>query len=113
MNTLKTDISFVPKFALGRIEVQTSVRKFLSEEEILVALGRHVVGDWGVVGSSLWIVNAFALINGTTVWSEYLSLSGENYYIHTSLACGETVVYSDEDVANYDKELGKKLDRKG
>jgi hypothetical protein len=71
------------KFSLGRIVKTSNIQASVSDEAILLALKRHVVGDWGDVGEEDRQSNEDALKNGDRLVSIYHSESGVKFYIIT------------------------------
>ena len=70
-----------PKFALGRTTITAGALAVLTHEEVLSALGRHVVGDWGDVDPDDWRANERALREGGRLVSVYRS--SRKFYVIT------------------------------
>lgn len=70
-----------PKFPLGRTTITAGALSALSHEDVLAALSRHVVGDWGEVDREDWNANERALCEGGRLVSVYRS--SRKFYVIT------------------------------
>ena len=52
-------------------------------DELLVALTRHLSGDWGELDEHDWQANESALLEGTRLLSAYVASNGERFWIIT------------------------------
>ena len=52
-----------PRFALGYTVIKPKALKMLTPEEVIAALGSHVVGEWGEVGQTVFEANEEAVEN--------------------------------------------------
>jgi len=72
------------QFDLGQIVITRHALNELSEEEVGVALERHLSGDWGELNSFDWEQNELALINGNArLFSVYKNQAGTVFWIIT------------------------------
>lgn len=87
------DYSYVPKFNLGQLCDSTTAAECLSNEDVMVALGRHLVGDWGLVKLLGYVENVDAIARGSgQIVSAYCTAYGEDFYVVTDLGMKQTVV---------------------
>lgn len=70
-----------PKFPLGRTLITAGALAALSHEDVLAALSRHVVGDWGEVDREDGDANERALRDGGRLVSVYRS--SQKFYVIT------------------------------
>ena len=71
----------VPRFALGHTVITAGALAVLSHDDVLAALGRHVVGDWGEVDAPDWNANERTLLEGGRLVSVYRS--SRKFYVIT------------------------------
>ena len=71
------------RFSLGRILATRQARERLSDEDIGLAILRHVSGDWGDVCSEDWEANTRALETGARLLSAYVSWDAIRFYLIT------------------------------
>jgi hypothetical protein len=71
-------------FPLGRIFVAGEVLDVAGASEIIAALHRHQMGDWGECTPSDWKWNDEALAEENTIYSAYRSNTGVRFTIVTS-----------------------------
>lgn len=76
------------KFAMGKLLATPGALKALEEagETALSLLGRHLRGDWGIVGSDDAKLNDEALKDGTRLLSAYRLKTGVKVWIITETA---------------------------
>ena len=82
----------VSRFPLGRVVITTNAARHLSSDEILAALRRHGLGDWGDTHPEDAGQNDLALRNGDRVFSVYRSRSGHTFWIITEWDRSATTV---------------------
>lgn len=87
----------VEKFPLGQVVATTSASNTIPLEEVLVALGRHVRGDWGSLEKADWDANERALRHGGRLFSAYLSSQNVKFWIITEWDRSVTTVLLPED----------------
>ena len=88
-----------PRFSLGQTVITPRARNLLTQEEVIAALGSHVVGEWGEVASTVLAANEEAVENDELVVSAYRSPSADTrFYVLTSADRSVTAVFlPDED----------------
>jgi hypothetical protein len=83
-----------PRFALGYTVIKPKALKMLTPEEVIAALGSHVVGEWGEVGPTVFEANEEAVENDEPVVSAYRSPSTDTrFYVMTSADRSVTTVF--------------------
>ena len=87
----------IAKFRLGKIVSTLNALARLTQEDILLAIGRHQAGDWGDVSEHDRAANQRALIEGTRLWSVYHAASGRKFWLITEANRASTVVLMPED----------------
>ena len=77
-----------PKFPLGQVVATPGALEALqaSGQTPDFFLGRHVTGNWGVVGEEDWALNDQALKDGSRLLSAYRTLKGVKLYVITEAA---------------------------
>ncbi len=103
----ENDYSFIPKFELGGICDSPGASECLSAEEVMIALGRHVVGDWGDVRTHGWNANctAVAAQSGEIV-SAYWTMCGERFLVVTDLTLRQTLLVLSKEAPKYMERVG-------
>ena len=86
-----------PRFVLGRVVATPGALKGLREEEILSALRRHVVGDWGDLCDEDRQENQLSLREGFRLLSSYRSGSGVKFWVITEADRSATTVLLPEE----------------
>jgi len=87
----------VPKFALGQIVATRNAVHSLPADEILNALFRHALGDWGTLCEEDWKANEEALESGGRLLSVYQIARGVKFYVITEWDRSVTTVLLPED----------------
>lgn len=72
-----------PRFPPGVIVSTPGALTRVPPDELLVALTRHLSGDWGELDEHDWQANESALLEGTRLLSAYVASNGERYWIIT------------------------------
>ena len=85
------------KFPLGQVVSTPNAIQSLSHADILPALARHVVGDWGDVDAEDREANDQAVVNGTRILSAYRAANGTKFWIITEADRSVTTVLLPED----------------
>jgi len=81
---MENDFSYVPKFELGPICDSPGVKETIPDEDVFVALGRHLVGDWGEVNGTDGDLNWEAISSGIgLIISRYRSATGVRFIVFT------------------------------
>lgn len=86
-----------PKFALGQVVATPAALNHLLPDDILVALGRHVRGDWGTLEAEDRRENERALTEGCRLLSAYQSRHNIKFWIITEADRSVTTVLLPED----------------
>ena len=86
-----------PRLHLGTVVITSNAASVLENHEVLAALGRHLRGDWGEVGSEDSSANERALVERTRVLSAYRSSDGVRFWIITEADRSLTTVLLPED----------------
>ena len=87
----------VAKFRLGKIVSTPNALDRLTQDDILIGIGRHQAGDWGDVDTHDRTANERALIEGTRLWSVYHSAAGIKFWLITEADRSHTTVLLPED----------------
>ncbi|MGC6504946.1 MAG: CHC2 zinc finger domain-containing protein [Coraliomargaritaceae bacterium] len=86
-----------PKFSLGRTVATQSVVNSIPADEVRIALGRHLSGDWGDLEDEDRQANEQALVDGSRLFSVYHSSTGIKFYIITEADRSATTALLPED----------------
>jgi len=87
----------IAKFRLGKIVSTPNALDRLTQDDILLAIGRHQAGDWGDVDEHDRAANERALVEGTRLWSVYHTESGVKFWLITEADRSATSVLMPED----------------
>ena len=87
----------IAKFRLGKIVSTPNALDQLTQEDILLAIGRHQAGDWGDVSEDDRAANELALIEGRRLWSVYHAGNGVKFWLITEANRSHTSVLMPED----------------
>jgi hypothetical protein len=71
------------KFSLGQMVATPNALASIPNDEILLALSRHILGDWGTLDPEDVQANDRALQNGGRLFSSYLSSQNVKFWIIT------------------------------
>ena len=83
-----------PRFDLGQTVITERALMALRHEEVIAALGRHVLGEWGEVAASRSRANEAAVLHDGPVVSAFDSPSaGETFYVLTTADRSVTTVF--------------------
>jgi hypothetical protein len=85
------------KFSPGQIVATPKALISIPNEEILLALSRHIRGDWGTLDPHDVNVNENALKHGGRLFSEYQSTRNVTFWIITEWDRSVTTVLLPED----------------
>jgi hypothetical protein len=86
-----------PIFPLGQLVATPNALAHLTREEMLIALGRHANGDWGLLEADNKAANEKALIKGTRLISAYETAGKVRFWIITEADRSATTVLLPED----------------
>lgn len=88
-----------PRFYLGQTVITPRARKALTQEEVIAALGCHVIGDWGELTPPLREANERAVDEHMPVISAYRSTAtGTKFYVFTTADRSSTTVLLPDEV---------------
>ncbi len=85
------------KFSLGQMVATPNALAHISNDEILLALSRHVRGDWGELDKEDLESNERALKTGGRLFSRYVSSQQIPFWIITEWDRSVTTVLLPED----------------
>ena len=86
-----------PRFQLGRLYITPAAAAALPHDEVLTALARHAVGDWGTVIGEDRQANERALQAGGRLLSAYVASNSRKFWIITEWDRVSTTVLLPED----------------
>lgn len=86
-----------PLFPLGRTVTTSTALDTLNQEDVVVALRRHVSGDWGDVDDHDRAANDLSLRDGSRLLSVYTDRNGTTFWIITEADRSSTCVLLPED----------------
>jgi len=86
-----------PKFPLGDIVATPNALNKIPNDEILLALSRHISGDWGKLDPEDSAANERALRSGGRLFSEYHSTRNVKFWIITEADRSVTTVLLPQD----------------
>ena len=84
-------------FEHGQVYWTDRAHEELMNEEVSVALGRHVRGNWGLVGDEVAEQNDRCIRSGHQILSCWKSPSGQRYWLRTNAERTETTVFLAEE----------------
>jgi hypothetical protein len=90
-------VEFRPKFPPGRVVITANAARELSQEDVSLALRRHLRGDWGELEHADWQANERALLVGCRLLSAYTSQTGLRYWIISEPDRSATTILLPED----------------
>jgi hypothetical protein len=85
------------KFSHGRIVITDNAAEQLSIQDVSVALGRHLQGDWGDLAAPNRQDNERGLLEGCRLLSAYQTGAGVRFWIITEPDRSRTTVLLPED----------------
>lgn len=86
-----------PKFDLGQVLITLPAQSALASEDVMAALTRHSVGDWGDCCKEDWNENELSLREGFRLFSVYHDRKGTKFWIITEADRSATTVLLPED----------------
>jgi hypothetical protein len=86
-----------PTLPLGQLVATPTALANITQEDITVALRRHVMGDWGDVCAEDKLLNDRALVEGTRILSAYHAANGTKFWIITEADRSVTTMLLPED----------------
>lgn len=84
-------------FRLGQTVITPTAAKEVDASEVLAALRRHALGDWGELGAEDKRSNDSAVTTGARILSAYTSTAGRRFWIITEADRSVTTVLLPED----------------
>ncbi len=87
----------VARFRIGRIVATPNALSRLTQEDILLAIGRHQAGHWGDVDEHDRQENELSLKQGFRLLSVYHSANGTKFWLITEADRSVTTVLLPED----------------
>jgi hypothetical protein len=85
------------RLSLGQTVITRGAREVLTNQDVLVSLGRHAKGDWGDVCDEDWRSNENALRVGARILSVYRSECGVKFWIITEADRSATTILLPEE----------------
>lgn len=86
-----------PLFPVGELGASRNAIAVIPYDELLLALGRHMNGDWGNVDAEDHAANERALQEGTRIFSVYHTRQGVKFWIITEADRSRTTILLPED----------------
>jgi hypothetical protein len=86
-----------PKFHLGKIVATRHAHSVLEHADMVAALARHIIGDWGDLDEHDRAQNEVALVENTRLLSSYQSSGSIKFWIITEADRSVTTVLLPED----------------
>ena len=94
---MTTTVLPIAKFRLGKIVSTPNAVEQLTQEDILIAIGRHQAGDWGDMDEHGRDENELSLKLGMRLWSVYHAANGVKFWLITEAERSHTTVLLPED----------------
>lgn len=85
------------KFSLGQVVITTNAAAQLQQPDVLAAIRRHLIGDWGDVDEEDRLENERSLEHGFRLLSVYRDTNGTKFWIITEADRSATTVLLPED----------------
>jgi hypothetical protein len=95
--TVQIKVTAEPKFKLGRVCITPHAVQTVPAVEVLTALARHTVGDWGALNEHDRQQNDRALSQGGRLVSVYETITGRKFWVITEANFTQTTVLLSED----------------
>lgn len=84
MTTKVIRLTEEPKFDPGTVVATPGFTNKVDPDYAFAALGRHLVGDWGILDRHDWAANETALVDGARLFSVYpLPDEGGDFWVIT------------------------------
>ncbi len=80
------------RFLLGQVVATRGALEKLSQQDVLLALKRHMYGDWGEVGKQDAMENDLSVIHGFRILSAYTARNGVKFWIITEADRSATTI---------------------
>ena len=85
------------RFSLGTVYITAGARDALTEDDVRVALGRHIRGDWGDVCKEDAEENELSLRENFRLLSSYRNTAGVKFWIITESDRSATTILLPEE----------------
>ena len=85
------------RFPMGRLVATPNALAHIAHDDILRALRRHAIGDWGDLDEDDRRENEDSLVHGRRLLSVYYGAAGTRFYIITEACRTVTTVLLPED----------------
>ena len=85
------------RFSLGRVVITANAQRVLPDQEVRLALQRHLLGDWGDCCAEDRLANEAALRSGERLLSVYHTACDVRFWIVTEADRSATTVLLPED----------------
>ena len=95
--TVRSKVMDEPKFKLGNVCITPNAAQAVPAVEVLTALARHTVGDWGALDEHDRQENDRALSQGGRLVSVYETSAGRRFWVITEANFTQTTVLLPED----------------
>ena len=95
--TVQITVTEEPKFKLGTVCITPNAAQAVPAIEVLTALARHTVGDWGALDEHDRQENERALSLGGRLVSVYETSAGQRFWVITEAHFTQTTVLLPED----------------
>jgi len=86
-----------PIFPPGQLVATANALAHITHDDIMAALQRHVIGDWGDVCAEDKQTNDLAVAEGTRILSVYHAANGTKFWIVSEADRSSTTVLLPED----------------
>ncbi len=86
-----------PKFSLGQLVSTPGALEALTHPEMMAALSRHVIGDWGELDSEDKNSNDQSITDSSRILSAYRNAGGTKFWIITEADRSVTTVLLPEE----------------
>jgi hypothetical protein len=96
MSSDDSSSSAVPLFAAGCLSATANANRTVPPAEVLVAMARHLNGDWGDVSFDDWRTNDRAVVDGSRIVSVYHTAGVRFYVVTEADRCSTTVLLPED-----------------
>ena len=80
------------KLPLGHVVITESAIRKIGHRDVLLALARHEVGDWGEIDDEVHQLNELSLRRGRQLYSRYFSQRELEFWVITKSDRSQTIV---------------------
>ena len=89
----RDQVSRVGLFQIGHVVLSEGANDVLTDEDIAIALFRHLAGDWGDVDEVDWKMNVYSLHHSQRLTSSYRSAAGRKFFVSTGAGRSRTILH--------------------